>query len=183
LHVIDHKYKLHIFFLINLYYFPYLNIGGDINIAFTNIDGILNPEITYSFTKNDGTHVTGKFARDNDKILPDSLTIFFSRKRIIDIEINNIISVETTFSNSNQDKKDLLTSLKTYVTPDILGYYYSDFLFEINKLILSFDNTDNNSQNLRAEIMGTLRTDTTPMRSIARQASSMIHTQLSQMHI
>ena len=164
--------------------FPYLNIGGDINIAFIKNDLVnIYSEITYNFTKNDGSHVTGKFENDNDKILPDSLTTFFSRKRIIDIEINNIISVETTFSNSNQDKKNLLTSLKTYITPDMMGYYYSDFLFEINKLIMSFDNTDNNSQNLRAEIIGTLRTDTTPMRSIARQASSMIHTQLSQMHL
>ena len=161
--------------------FPYLNIGGDINIAFIRNDiESVSPEITYSFTRNDGSYITGKFFKDNDKILPDSLTVFFSRKRIIDIEINNILSNSST---SNHDKKNLLTSLKTYVTPDTMGYYYSDFLFEINKLILSFDNTDNNSQNLRAEIIGTLRTDTTPMRSIARQVSSMIHTQLSQMHL
>lgn len=163
--------------------FPYLNIGGDINIAFT-IDNrenfILNPEITYSFIRNDGSHVTGKFISDNDKILPDSLTIFFSRKRIIDIEINKILSDET---NSNQDKKNSLTSLKINITPIMLGYYFSDFLIEINKLILSFDNSHNNSQNLRAEIISTHRTDTTPIRSIARQASSMIHTQLSQMNL
>jgi len=170
--------------------FPYLNIGGDINIAFIRNDiSNVSPEITYSFIRNDGLLVTGKFVNDIDKILSDSLTIFFSRKRIIDIEINNIISARESMervermTTSQQEKKNLLNSLKTYITPDMMGYYYSDFLLEINKLILSFDNTDNNSQNLRAEIMGTLRTDTTPMRSIARQASTMIHTQLSQMHL
>jgi len=162
--------------------FPYLNIGGDINIAFTRNDNLLmiDPEIEYIFTKNDGSEIKGKFNKDTDKILPDSLTIFFSRKRIIDIEINNIISNN---NSSNEEKKNLLDSLKTYVTPDMMGYYYSDFLFEINRIIYSFENSDNNSQNLREEIIGSLRTDTTPMRSIARHASTLIHTQLSQMNI
>jgi len=162
--------------------FPYLNIGGDINIAFTRNDNLLmlDPEIEYIFTKNDGSEIKGKFNKDNDKILPDSLTIFFSKKRIIDIEINNIISNN---NSSNEEKKNLLDSLKTYITPDMMGYYYSDFLFEINRIIYSFENSDNNSQNLREEIIGSLRTDTTPMRSIARHASTLIHTQLSQMNI
>ena len=163
-----------------------LNTNSEIIIPFeiVNIENNENNEIniTYSFQKSTGENISGTFTEDAANILPDALTIFFPRKKIISAEIIKITSNSTL---SNRAKHSALLEFKNTITQEILGDFYNEFITEITQIMDSYIYQDNHSQNISSETQaGLVRSHTTPMsRSITRAVSSGMRTQTQQVAV
>jgi len=152
-----------------------LNTNSEIVIPYEVMIG--GPvDITYTFKKHDGVLVSGSFSEDTTNILPNTLTIFFPRKKIVAAEIIKITSNDRL---SNQEKYIALTTLKDSITEEMLNEFYNEFITEITRIMNSFIYEDNSSQNVSTETQVYLeRSHTTPMaRSMTRAVSSGIRSQ------
>ena len=133
-------------------------------------------DITYTFQKHNGIVVSGSFSEDTSNILPNMLTIFFPRKKIVATEIIKITSNDEV---SNQAKYNALTALKDSITEVMLYEFYNEFITEITNIMNSYIHEDNSSQNISTETQVYLmRSHTTPIaRSMTRAVSSGMRSQ------
>jgi hypothetical protein len=152
-----------------------LNTNSEIIIPYEVLS--TNPvDISYTFQRNDGVVVSGSFSEDTTNILPETLTIFFPRKKIVSAEIIKITSNDDL---SNQAKYNALTALKDSITEEMLNEFYNEFITEITRIMNSYIYEDNSSQNVSTETQVYLeRSHTTPMaRSMTRAVSSGMRSQ------
>lgn len=152
-----------------------LNTNSEIVIPYEllNDDDV---DITYTFQKHDGVVVSGSFSEDITNILPNTLTIFFPRKKIVAAEI---IKITSNNELSNQEKYNALSILKDSITEIMLNEFYNEFITEITRIMNSYIYEDNSSQNISTETQVYLeRSHTTPMaRSMTRAVSSGMRSQ------
>ena len=154
-----------------------LNTNSEITIPFEILSNEIN--ITYSFHNSIGEDISGSFKEDIENILPDALTIFFPRKKMVSSEI---IKITSNSILTNQEKHDSLFEFKNTITQEILGDFYNEFITEITQIMDSYIYQDNHSQNLSSETQaGLVRSHTTPVaRSLTRAISSGMRTQTQQ---
>ena len=152
-----------------------LNTNSEIVIPYELLNNN-DVDITYTFQKHDGVVVSGSFSEDTTNILPNMLTIFFPRKKIVAAEIIKITSNDRL---SNQEKYNALTALKDSITEIMLNEFYNEFISEITNIMNSYIYEDNSSQNISTETQVILvRSHTTPMaRSMTRAVSSGMRSQ------
>jgi hypothetical protein len=152
-----------------------LNTNSEIVIPYELLNDN-DVDITYTFQKHNGVVVSGSFSEDTTNILPNTLTIFFPRKKMVAAEIIKITSNDRL---SNQTKYNALTALKDSITEEMLNEFYNEFITEITRIMNSYIYEDNSSQNISTETQVNLvRSHTTPMaRSMTRAVSSGMRSQ------
>ena len=151
--------------------FPILNYGNSINISF-NIDNLGTiPVIRYIMELPNQISTSDFFTKDEEHYIPDTLTILFTKYKLISKEINLIMNNE---EDVNSAKCAKLIILKTQISQEFYEIYYHEIISNIETLIENLSDLeygDYESQNTLSQIRQMSNSDSV-MSPLARQASS-----------
>ena len=113
---------------------PILNVGDTINIAFKIEDDSTHVEnISYIFIRiSDNTEITGVSIFDENNILPKEISTDYPKSRYLLHDLNKIVD---STSLSKEEKKNMLSEIRTNITVENNGIYYQMLLDTINKYI------------------------------------------------
>jgi hypothetical protein len=113
---------------------PILNVGDIINIAFKIEDDSTHVEnISYSFIRiSDNMEIKGVSDFDENNILPKEISIDYPKSRYLLHDLNEIVDSTTL---TKEEKKNMLSEIRTNITLENNGIYYQMLLDTINKYI------------------------------------------------
>jgi len=113
---------------------PILNVGDTINIAFKIEDDSTHVEnISYSFIRvSDNMEIKGVSVFDENNILPKEISIDYPKSRYLLHDLNEIVDSTTL---TKEEKKNMLSEIRTNITVENNGIYYQMLLDTINKYI------------------------------------------------
>ena len=116
---------------------PILNVGDTINISFKIEDDMTNENkninISYIFNRiSDNAEINGLSIFDENNILPKEISTDYPISRYLLHELNEIVDSTTL---SKEEKKNMLTEIRTHINPENNGIYYQMLLDTINKYI------------------------------------------------
>jgi len=153
--------------------FPVLNYGNSINISFKMSSSSIIPTIRYIMELIDHSPSFDFFQNDIGNIIPSSLTIFFTKNKLINTEINLIMNNEEC---ENSAKCAKLILLKTRITEEFYGIYYQEIINNLDVLIENLTDVeygDYESQNTLSQMRQMSNSDSV-MSPLARQASNTL---------
>jgi len=153
--------------------FPVLNYGNSINIPFKMNNNDEPFGLSYSMNLVDGTVKSGIFVEDSESILPDALTILFTKNKLITREINLIINNDSLECSV---KCAQLILLKASINEEYYGIYYHEIINNLNTLIENLTDLeygDFESQNTISQIRQMSNSDSV-MSPLARQTSTTL---------
>ena len=156
---------------------PILNVGDTINIAFKIEDESTHVEnISYIFIRiSDNTEITGVSIFDENNILPKEISIDYPKSRYLLHDLNEIVD---STSLSKEEKKNMLSEIRTNITVENNGIYYQMLLDTINKYI-ELQNDSNRSMAFVNSVFSQRQTsivETSPQ-FVSRDVSATLFTQ------